>query len=116
MTMFNITRDNTGAVAYGLEFCDNNQYIELATGVEDTLTVPANTNFNTFQAVFSYTPGGSVWVGTGGVAITLPLAGTFSATPAQLNPPVRIVEKGETLRFISADTGTCVGVSFYGVA
>ena len=116
MTVFAITRDNSGAVAYGLEFCDNNQYIELVATVEDTLTVPSNTNFDKFQVVFGYTPGSTVWVGTGSSPISLPAAGTFGATVAQLNPTVRIVDKGTTLRFITADANVGVGVSFYGIA
>lgn len=114
MTAFTITRDPTGAVAYGLRFCDTNQYTVLTTNTEYTLTVPATSNYSQFEAVFNYTPGGSVWVANGSVAITLPTT-SFAATSAQLNPTVRLVNKGDTLRFISGDTGTVVGVSFYGV-
>lgn len=113
MTVLNITRDVSGAVAYGLPFCDNNQYIVLTTNTEATLTVPSNTNFNVFDAVFAISPGGSVWIADGSVAITLPTT-SFAATSAQLNPSVRRVLKGETLRFISGDSATAVGVSFYG--
>lgn len=113
MTVLNITRDVSGAIAYGLPFCDNNQYIALATDTEVTLTVPNNTNFSVFDVVFQYTPGGSVWVADGSVAITLP-SSSFAATPAQLNPPVRRAKMGDTLRFRTGDTGTVVGVSFYG--
>ncbi len=115
MTNFAITRDNSGAVAYGLNFCDTNYYVQLAAGVEQTLTVPATTNYNNFEVIFSYTPGGSVWIADGSVAITLP-TGAFTATSAQLNPSVRLAAKGDTLRFISPDAATCVGVSFYGIA
>lgn len=114
MTVFTINRDVTGAVSYGLPFCDNNQYIVLTASTESTLTVPANTNFNKFEAVFAITPGGSVWIADGSVTLTLPTT-SFTATSAQLNPSVRIVNKGDTLRFISGDTATAVGVSFYGI-
>jgi hypothetical protein len=115
MTTFNISRDVSGAVAYGLPFCDNNEYIELDMGVEATTTVPDDTNFTNFNVVFAYTPGGSVWVADGSVAITLP-TNSFAATPAVLNPPVRTAKAGDTLRFLTGDTGTCVGVSYYGVS
>lgn len=113
MTVFDISRDVSGAVAYGLPFCDNNQSVELAAGVEQTLTVPNDTNFSVFNVVFSFTPGGSVWVGKGSVAVALPGA-AFASTPGVLNPTVRTAKAGETLRFITGDSDTCVGVSFYG--
>lgn len=115
MTVFDITRDVSGAVAYGLPFCDNNQYISMPTDTEVTLTVPNNTNFSIFNAVFSFTPGGSVWIADGLTTITLP-SGSFAATSAVLNPTVRSCKSGDTLRFRTGDTGTAVGVSFYGVS
>lgn len=114
MTQFKITRDNSGAVAYGLSFCDNNQYTVLTTDTEYTLTVPTTTNFSYFNAVFSITPGGNVWASDGATTLTLPTT-SFASTQAQLNPTVRLVKAGDTLRFRSGDTGTAIGVSFYGV-
>lgn len=115
MTQWLIGRDASGAVDYSLEFCDSNQYIELTASTESTLAVPTTLNYSKFRAVFGYTPGGSVWVSNGDATLTLPTT-SFTATEAQLNPPVRTVNRGETLHFISGDTGTCVGVSFYGVS
>lgn len=114
MTRFEIVRDNSGAVAYGLVPSDTNFVVALTASTESTLAVPASSNYSKFVAVFSYSAGATVFVGHGTTALTIP-TGSFSASSASISPPVRQYSKGDTLRFLSADTGMYVGVSFYGI-
>lgn len=96
----------------GLRFTTNNVYIALAQDTEATTTVPSG-DYQFYEAVFRYTPTGTVFVAPGSVAITVP-TGSFAATPACLNPPNARVAAGSTLRFITHDTASSVSVSYYG--
>lgn len=103
-----MVRDASGGVTYGLPF-SSGSCTTLATGVEQTLTVP-DVNEKGYLAIFSFEPGSSVWVSDG--TITLP-TGSFASTLAQLNPGARQVNKGATLYFKTNDATAQVGVSFY---
>ncbi len=110
MTQFLMTRDASGAVGFGLPFSDDNKQFLLLAGVEQTFVAP--TRAAKYSVVFSFEPGTDVWVGPGSTAIAVP-TGAPIATTAQLNPTVREVAGGVTLRFITADTSCQAGVSFY---
>lgn len=110
MTMLALTRDVSGAVSYGLQFSDSNMLLTLAANTETTITAP--TSSSRYAAVFSYEPGTKVWVAMGATPIVLP-TNTPANTLAQLNPQVREVAPGATLRFMTSDTSAQVGVSFY---
>jgi hypothetical protein len=109
-----LNKDINGNVTYGIPFPIPKEgglafSVILAQGVEQTLTVPANCNL----AVFSFTPIG-VWVSNSLNVLSLPVA-VFSATEGVLNPAVREVKPGDTLRFISG-SASAVGITFWDVA
>jgi hypothetical protein len=112
---FTLDRDSTGIATnapIGLPFTANNVYIALAADTEATTTVPSG-DYQWYEAVFRYTPNGTIFVAPGSVAITVP-TGSFAATPACLNPPNARVAAGSTLRFITHDSASSVSVSYYG--
>jgi hypothetical protein len=109
-TVFNLQRDVTGAPAYAPTFSNNLWNTQLSQGVEQTLTVPADNNF--YEVVFSIQTGTNVWIGVGSVAVNLPST-SFAATSGEQNPSVRRVPAGATLRFMTSDTTSNVGVAFY---
>lgn len=109
-TKFNMTRDINGYNGFGLPFTLDGYSAVLATGVEQNITVPSNYPY--WIAIFSYTPGSSVWVDTLDTAVAP--AGAFSASTSQLNPSARFVNAGDTLSFITADAaGAQVNVLLY---
>lgn len=77
----------------------------LTATVESTVTVPDNVD----TVIFEFTPTG-VWVAESTTPITLPI-GAFTSTESELNPGVRNVTPGQTLRFISS-ANTEVGIIF----
>jgi len=108
-TKFNMTRDINGFNGFGLPFTNTAFSGVLATGVAQFITVPSN--YPSWIAVFSYTPGASVWVSDGNV---LSPSGAFSSTISQLNPSARLVKAGDSLGFRTPDTaGAAVSVSLY---
>jgi hypothetical protein len=108
-TKFNMTRDINGYNGFGLMFAGDNYATTLATGVEQTLTVPDN--YNNWLAVFSFEPGSTVYISRNATA-TVP-GGSFALTTSQLIPTARQVQGGDVLHFITNDTTAAVGVSFY---
>lgn len=116
MNEFILDRDASGIPTnspIGLRFTTNNVYIALPADTEKTTTVPTG-NYSYYEAVFRYSPNGSVFVAPGSVAITIPTS-SFAATPACLNPPNATVAAGSTLRFITHDSTTSVSISYYGI-
>lgn len=99
--------DQNDTPTYSIKFmpADKKKKGKLAINTELTLTVPDNVDI----AIFEFTPSG-VWVAESNSAITLP-GGAFVNTEADLNPGVRDVTPGATLRFISS-ANTEVGVIF----
>lgn len=113
MAQFALTRDINGYVAYGLAFnSSNNSQFKLSANSAVTLTVP--TDYNIYEVVFQFEPGTKVWVSNSSDTINPPSSSTPTSTTAQLNPTVREVAQGSTLQFITSDTSSEVGVSFYG--
>lgn len=113
---FIMDRDASGVPTnspIGLPFTSNNVYIELKQDTEATTTVPSGP-YSFYEAIFRYSPTGSVFVAPGSVAITVP-TNSFAATPSCLNPPNVQVAAGSTLRFITHDTATFLSVSYYGI-
>lgn len=109
-TKFNMTRDINGYNGFGVPFTLDARSGILAVGVAQTITVPDE--YAHYIAIFSYTPGSSIWVDkfTTAVAPT----GAFAATTSELNPAAREVEAGDVLSFITADTtNPMVSVLFY---
>lgn len=82
----------------------------LETGVAQTLAVPSDAS--RYIAVFSSTPGSSVFVA---INETAEAAGiSFALTTSDLNPPGLIVERGDTISFISSTADPVeLNVKFY---
>lgn len=122
MTIANMTRDVTGAVAFGLPFTTQNYSATLAVTTDTTLVVPStpalgNINLNgtaatNWMAIFTFEPGSAVWVANNATA-AIPAGASFAATNSQLNPAVRYVKGGDVLHFYTAGTGIEVSVLFY---
>jgi hypothetical protein len=110
-TELNFGRDAGGYNAYAPFFAADNWGTLLAANTEQHFTVTGT--YSRYVAVFSYQPGGAVWVANNYTA-AVP-SGSFAATTSQLNPAVRIVNQGDVLSFITADTDDYVGVSLYGI-
>lgn len=109
-TKFLMTRDLSGTNGFGVQFPQDGKSAVLAVGVARSVTVPSN--YPNWLAVFSYTPGSSIWVD--GTTTAVAPTGSFSATTAELNPSARQVTAGQVLSFITADTTSPMAkVSFF---
>jgi hypothetical protein len=108
-TQFNLNRDQTGVSAYAPYFAYDNYQTILSASVAQSFTIPSN--YSIWCAIFSFTPGASVWVAKNTTA-TLP-GGSFSTTLSTLNPQARYVNAGDILSFITSDTTDEVGVTLY---
>ena len=104
-------KDANGFNSYAPSFTILNYSTTLAANTAQSLTVP-DTNPN-FVAVFSFTPGASVFIANNHTA-TIP-GGSFSQEDSQLNPAARLVKSGDVLSFITNNTTANVCVSFYAV-
>lgn len=109
-----MTRDINGYNGFGLPFSDTNYSATITTGTATSLTVPGNSVCTVFLAIFSFTPGGSVYVANNETA-AIPAGGSFASTTSVLNPTARVCNAGDVLSFITADTSDDVQVSFYGL-
>jgi hypothetical protein len=108
-----MTKDVAGYNGFGLVPSSDSYAGLLAMGVADSVTVPSQ--YPRYLAVFSFTPGSNVWVDV--LTTAAAPAGAISATSAELNPAARLVQKNQTISFITQDTaGAYVSVLFYVVA
>jgi len=99
-------KDNSGEVTYGTPFTDAGYNASLAAAGAASLTVPAQAN----TAIFSFTPGASVYVGTS--AITVP-SSSFASSNTDLNPCVKSnLIPGSTLYFYAVNASE-IQVNFY---
>ena len=98
-TKFNLVRDIAGYNGFGLPFAVDGKKTYLAASAEQHFTVPSN--YQWWIAIFSYTPGASIWVADGHTA-EVP-TGSFSDTFSELNPAARLVKAGDVLSFITND-------------
>ena len=120
-TKFNMIRDINGFNGFGLIFTDTAYSATLTTATNTTLTVPANmgmggngiSTISQWIAIFSFTPGSSVWVSDSAAVAAVPVGASFAATNSELNPSARLVKGGDVLNFITAGTGVDVSVMFY---
>ena len=109
-TKFNMSRDVNGYNGFGLPFALDGQAVVLTAGAAETFTVPSN--YPCWIAIFSYTPGSSVWVD--GINTAATPSGTVAATTARLNPVACEVRAGQLISVITDDTSLPeVQVSYY---
>jgi hypothetical protein len=116
MLPFIMTRDINGYNGFGLPFSNVKRNTILSANVAQTLTVPvsADATYSNVIAVFSFEPGASIWVANNETA-AIP-SGSFTTATSELNPAARAVKGGDVLSFITADTTSAIGVTFYAIA
>ena len=122
-TKFNMTRDINGYNGFGLQFTDTSYSSTLAINTDTSLTVPSNSGMgangiyqsSTWLAIFSFTPGASVWVALN-TAAAIPAGAAFATTNSELNPAARLVQGGDVLHFFSSAALASVNVMFYSIS
>jgi hypothetical protein len=109
-TKFLMSRDVAGYNGFGLPMTLDAVSGIMAAGVAQSVAVPDT--YPNWIAIFTYTPGASVWVDTFTTAVAP--TGAFSATTSELNPAARFVKSGDVLSLITSDiTSPAVSILFY---
>jgi len=109
-----LSKDRNGNVNFGIPFPDhfnltNNFTAAIATVTEATLTIPDDSNL----VLISASTGANLLVGVGNVELVVPNAG-FNTANGHINPIMRSVKAGETLRVFNLDSATAyVQLTFY---
>jgi hypothetical protein len=107
-----MTRDQSGAVTFGLIPSTIKYNTTLAAGVAQTFTTPSDTA--KYLAIFSMEPGASVWCALNTTAAVPGVS--VAATSSELNPTSWQVEAGDTISVISPNTTAEIGVKFYAIS
>jgi hypothetical protein len=110
-TKMNMTRDINGFVDFILPISDTKYSVNLATAVDQSVTVPSDAKV--FNAIFGIEPGTVVWVSVNEPA-SLP-TGTFAISRSAMNPAGLRVNAGDVIHFVTDDTTAEVGVQFYAI-
>lgn len=112
-TKFLMTRDVAGFNGFGILPTYDIYNGLLAVGVAQSVTVPST--YSNYIAIFSYTPGSTVWVSVNGTAVAP--AGAFGLSVSMMNPAGRQVKAGDVLSLITADsTNPLVSIEFQAIA
>jgi hypothetical protein len=112
-TKFSMSRDINGYNGFGILPTYDIYNGLLAAGVAQTVTVPST--YSNWIAIFTFTPGASVWVSINGTAAAP--AGAFASGVSTLNPAGRQVKEGDVISFITSDTTSpTVCVEFQAIA
>jgi len=113
LTPFNMVRDINGYNGFGLVQSNTIWSTTLVANTEQHFTVPSdvNTPYKNILAIFSPSPGASVFIAINATA-ALP-GGSFAQVTAELNPSARLVKPGDTISAITADATDYLEVSFY---
>lgn len=98
-TKLSLTKDINGYNAFGLIPTFDIYAASLTANAEQHFVVPGY--FQYWLAIFTYSPGASVWVDFAGTA-TIP-GGTIGLFTSVLNPAGRQVKAGSTISFITSD-------------
>lgn len=112
VTQLLMVRDQGGAITFGLPFSSQKYSTTLAANVEQTLAVPAGAS--KYLAIFSFTVGTNVWVANNETATVA--GASFAATDSEFGINARQVSYGDTLHFITIDSTSEVGVTFYAIS
>ena len=112
-TKFLMTRDIGGYNGFGIMPTYDVRTGLLAVGVAQSVTVPST--YSHWIAIFSYTPGSSIWVSFTATAVAP--TGAFSSSASVLNPAARAVQAGDVISLITADsTNPLVSIEFQAIA
>jgi hypothetical protein len=99
-TKFSMSRDINGYNGFGILPTYDVYNGLLAAGVAQSVTVPST--YPNWIAIFTFTPGASVWVSVNGTAAAP--SGAFASSTSTLNPAGRQLKAGDVLSIITADT------------
>jgi len=112
-TKFLMSRDISGTNGFGIMPTYDIQTGLLAVGVAQSVTVPST--YSNWIAIFSYTPGASVWVSFTDTAVAP--ASVFSSSASVLNPAARAVNAGDVISLITTNaTNPLVSIEFQAIA
>lgn len=100
-TKFSMQRDINGYNGFGVLPTTDIQAAYLTASAAQSITVPDN--YPVWIAIFSYSPGSSIWVSFDGDDAVLPGA-SFASSNSCLNPSARTVKAGSTISLITSDT------------
>ena len=108
MTSMILGRDINGIVSHSISFGDgvSDFSMLLALDVAQIVTIPSYAK--EYDVIFSYEPGGEVWVAKNAIA-AYPV-GAVAITSSHQNPVARQVKAGDTLSFITPNTAVRCGV------
>lgn len=109
-TKLNFARDVNGFNSFAVKQPEDKYSAVLVQSVAQNVTVPDNNN--NWIAVFSYTPGASVWISINGTA-NAP-AGAVASTDSELNPAAIWVLADDVISFITEDSSSPeIGIKLY---
>lgn len=97
-------------------FSDTGASMALAANAELTYTVPGVSTAR-YQALFGFNAAANVYIALN-VSATVPSAGTINSSSRfqELRPCKRVVQGGDVLHFITADTTAQVSVSLRAIS
>jgi hypothetical protein len=121
-TLYNLNPSKNSVNGFGLPFCADTYTSTLAANTEATLTIPgfnatgipSAATYNKFIAVFSYEAAKNVYVSVNSTA-AVPAGATLAASTSELNPPAKLVKKGDVIHVICADGSTDISIALYSV-
>lgn len=121
LTSLSIVRDINGYPQTQMDdaraFSSANQDFTLTANAITTVTVPSFPNANIgVLAYFYFTSNTEVYVLPAAAPTLTAASGTVRETLATINPLVRPVEQGQTLQFLTANTGVTVSIAYYAVS
>lgn len=99
-TKFNMTRDINGYNGFGVQPTYDVEGCFLSASSAQTFTVP--NNYPNWIAIFSYTPGASIFVDFSGATAVAPTS-SVGAVTVVLNPAGRALKGGSTFSVITQD-------------
>ena len=112
-TKFSIQRDVNGIASYGLIQSDQTFGVVLASSAASYVACPEDEPY--YMAIFSYTPGGSMYVAVkdSNAAPDIP-TGTMGQINSELNPIARRVKRGEFVCLENNGASDCEAtIAFY---
>lgn len=110
MTQLNFARDVQGFNTYAPAQPDLIYSATLVNGASDSITIPST--YENWILAVSYQPGTVTYMSVNGTAAA-PAGGTFAASVSELNAPVRRVQAGDVVDFLTSSATADVTVSLW---